>query len=375
LLLAIALSLAAVNAACSKESDCWYNGVCKSGACVCDVGWMGESCTVLNLKPAPMEGAYGYSPNVSSWGGVPILIDGTYHLYVAEMVNHCGLCEWQYNSRVVHATSSSLLGPYKFKDQSLGVWAHNPQITVDKTGSEPVYLLFHLGNGNMRTPKVCNNSATSSHLVMNHKSTMKETIKQRDGIKAPLAGGMTLHTATNPAGPWTAQDTPECNNPAPYVHKNGSILLVCSCWQCAWHAYTAPSWKGPWKDSPFTLVGDGGKGIWEDPFIWLDTRGVYKMLSHAFLGGGTEYAIRVGGFAYSFDGKTWTRSPNPPFDNKITQVNGVVKTEFTRERPKIFFDKDGTTPLALFNGVCDAGHNKELCGNDWTYNWGQPIGA
>jgi hypothetical protein len=55
---------------------------------------------VLDIKPRPtasraVPGVYGFSPNVSSWGGNIVLDDeGTYHLYVSEMVGDCGLKTW-----------------------------------------------------------------------------------------------------------------------------------------------------------------------------------------------------------------------------------------------------------------------------------------
>lgn len=85
----------------------------------------------------------------------------------------------------------------------------------------------------------------------------------RPKSKAPMASGV-LHTATDPNGPWTPQNPSGvllfisiylsyiafpglggCNNPAPYVFANGSIILVCS--QGGNNVYTASSWKGPWK--------------------------------------------------------------------------------------------------------------------------------
>lgn len=55
---------------------------------------------VLDIKRRPtaaatVPGVYGFSPNVSSWGGNVVRDDeGTYHLYVSEMVGGCGLKTW-----------------------------------------------------------------------------------------------------------------------------------------------------------------------------------------------------------------------------------------------------------------------------------------
>jgi len=351
--------------ACSKEEDCWLNGVCSGGSCKCDVGWKGEDCSLLNLTPAPVEGAYGYSPNISSWGGVPVYENGMYHLYVTEIVNHCGLCKWGSNSHVVHAVSNTLLGPYKSVDQALQIWSHNPQIVVDHTGPSPTYLLFHIGGATGGSGVVCASNGSGEVLQQGKKIEVKAG-----------AAGATLHTANSTSGPWTPQAPPglgACDNPAPYVKKNGTILLVCR----NPPAYTAASWKGPWSEVNIKYTGNGGQGSWEDPFIWLDARGNWKMLTHVWQGTGSKYADRVGGFAYSKDGITWVKSPIAPFDNKVVHAGGATTAYTTRERPKLYLDpKDGTTPLALFNGVGGVpGGDKDICGQDWTFTLAQPIGA
>jgi len=312
-----------------------------------------------------MGGDYGYSPNVTAWGGNPVLVDDTYHLLVTEIINHCGLCNWGQNSRVIHATSKSLLGPYTFQNEALAVWSHNPHIVVDHSSGTPVYLLFHIGTADATggfkncTPKI--------------EDTESQSMKSK---KAPLASGV-LHTATNPAGPWTPVNPPGlggCNNPAPYVFPNGSILLFC--WQGGNMIYTTDNWKGPWTGKAITWAGDAGVGTWEDPFIWRDKRGNFKLIAHVYTINSAHYWDRISGFGYSYDGIHWTRKPFQPYTNEITHVGGTVIAYTTRERPKIFFDKDGTTPLALFTGVA-RGTNcfdcKLQCGTDWTFNLAQAI--
>eukprot|EP01120_Amphizonella_sp_Union-15-10_P012506 TRINITY_DN5570_c0_g5_i1.p1 TRINITY_DN5570_c0_g5~~TRINITY_DN5570_c0_g5_i1.p1 ORF type:complete len:391 (+),score=81.17 TRINITY_DN5570_c0_g5_i1:73-1173(+) len=357
-ILFLLLAISGTFQACTRDEECFLNGVCTSGICKCDYGWSGENCSLLNLAPAPNVGAYGYSPNVSSWGGVPIKVGDIYHLYVAEMVDGCGLCTWGSNSRVVHATSDTLEGPYKFTNQALGVWSHNPEIAVDYSKAEPTYLLFHIGTGTGGNPRNCNGKKT--HLDFNKKM-------------APDAGGV-FHTSNSPYGPWEPQ-APEglpsnCNNPSPYVFPNGTIYLVCT-----WETFRASTWKGPWERIPFIFQGDGGRGNWEDPFIWVDSRGNWKLLSHVWISTGKYYAERVAGLAYSKDGINWWRSPTPPFTNVVKHVDGSESFYSTRERPKLFFDpRDRTTPLALFNGVGGVpGGDKDICGKDWTFTLVQPV--
>lgn len=90
---------------------------------------------------ADVQGAYGFSPNISSWGGSPIYADGEYHLYVAEIADGCGLSAWQTNSQCVHATSKTLAGPYQRRDVAVNIWCHGPSVVVDTTSDEPLYVL------------------------------------------------------------------------------------------------------------------------------------------------------------------------------------------------------------------------------------------
>ena len=77
--------IGAVKSACNDDIGCSLNGVCtKSGSCECDQGWYGTECELLDLSPAPPGGAYGYTPNISSWGAHVVYLDGDYHMYVSE---------------------------------------------------------------------------------------------------------------------------------------------------------------------------------------------------------------------------------------------------------------------------------------------------
>jgi len=354
----------AVFGACSRDEDCFLNGVCTNGNCVCDYSWSGATCNVINFHPAPPTTGYGLVPNVTAWGGIPVLVGNTYHLLNTEIVDGCGLCKWGSNSRVIHATSDTLLGPYKYQNQALGIWSHNPHVIADHSSGTPTYLLFHIGNADGGTPVNCPHQGVESGFGL-------------PKSKAPMASGV-LHTATDPSGTWTPQNPSGlggCNNPAPYVFTNGSIILVCA--QDGTNVYTANNWKGPWRGASLQYSGNAGTGIWEDPFIWRDKRGNFKMIAHVYPQPGQmqHYWDRVSGFAYSRDGIHWVRQPWQPYTNVIQHTTGSISYT-TRERPKIFFDKDGVTPLALFTGVA-RGTNcwdcKLQCGVDWTYNLAQGI--
>ena len=98
--LAVAIAIATLGHACTTDEDCSLSGSCTAGKCACNAGWAGQSCALLDRRPAASRaaaGIYGFSPNVTSWGG-NILKDnltGFHHLYVSEIAGpngtSCGL--------------------------------------------------------------------------------------------------------------------------------------------------------------------------------------------------------------------------------------------------------------------------------------------
>lgn len=101
MLLASILAGLAVSALSQDQSKsalaCSLNGVVTNSTnskCLCDTPWKGSACDILDIKPRPVGAlpSYGYSPNVTSWGGNIIANDkGGYDMWVSEMVNDCGL--------------------------------------------------------------------------------------------------------------------------------------------------------------------------------------------------------------------------------------------------------------------------------------------
>eukprot|EP01052_Picozoa_sp_SAG31_P019517 SAG31_NODE_1426_length_8393_cov_3.363275_6_plen_206_part_00 len=106
---------------------CSLNGVLSSQgggtACICDPGWTGNACGVLDLLPASKRrAAYpppGLAAATTAWGGRGIWDEGTrlWHGWFAEMGNHCGMSVWQSNSLCRHATAKTVLGPYQPTDE------------------------------------------------------------------------------------------------------------------------------------------------------------------------------------------------------------------------------------------------------------------
>lgn len=113
---------------CVRDEDCSLNGLCgmSSGACKCDPQWGGADCGELRLLPAP-RGAGLQSPILNYWGGNPFYSHGSYHVFAVEMVNGCQIGDFLTNSQVVHATSTTPLGPYAVNSTWLKAFAHTPR--------------------------------------------------------------------------------------------------------------------------------------------------------------------------------------------------------------------------------------------------------
>jgi len=126
------------------------------------------------------------------------------------------------------------------------------------------------------------------------------------------------------------------------------------------HLTTATNWKDP-STYKFTeadlLFGsslDSGTrrrrkssnpGGLEDMFLWVDKRGNYHAVFHQMYDCDTCTA-----HAYSSDGIKWHYSGTAA-TAETHYTDGTVVTFSHSERPHILFDKDGTTPMALTNGV------------------------
>ena len=162
LLLIQLVSAAAAGASSASDLACSLNGQLVGGKCACDLPWKGNNCAKLDIKPKKKGAlpAYGFAPNVTSWGGNAIQNDaGTFDLWVSEMVGGCGLNSWVSHSRIVHATAPDMDTPFKFADESLPVWAHNAApVRAPKTHAAcpGCYFLFHIGSGETtRPPAAC----------------------------------------------------------------------------------------------------------------------------------------------------------------------------------------------------------------------------
>jgi hypothetical protein len=344
------LGAIAVAQACTNNLDCSLNGVCDNSECVCDAPWTGRSCGVLDRMPAKPGGAYGFSPNVTSWGasilpGEPH--QAKWHMFVAEVPG--GLGGWGQNSMCVHATSDDLTKPFDRVDVVLGAECHGPVAIRDPT--DGAWLLFHQGSG----PAGSNSSSF-------------------------------MHYAPSPAGPWAPTNaTPpgDCGMPTAAFHPNGTLFLVCGNGD---HVVSTPSRHGPFTDGVRLPRGPR----WEDPTLWFDKRKNVHIIFHVF--SVAPFAAgdwsTASGHAFSEDSLVWHNSDVEPFNGTVGFADGTSRTFATRERPQLLFsDAQRTTPSAITSAVssqpvgtmCDScvqgacSQCKVTPGRDWTFTIVQPL--
>jgi len=300
-------------------------------------------------------------------------------MYVAEMMNECPLNTWGQNSRCTHAVSSTPEGPYQFADVSIQNWCHNPAIVVQSfPNGTNLWALFHIGDGTGGGTKNCTAaSADPSDMGDDH---------SRRRLRGSPDAGSNLHIAFNPNGPFLPTNPlPSCNNPAPFLAKNGTWFIVCDGFQL----YSASTIFGPWihvttirSSNGNNLPGNYGEvqplslfnklthslthwenmippyphppckydtNFSEDPFFFIDPRGNWHVLYHVYRTGGAEAhnclpghdGSIVSGHYFSNDGFTWRSSAIEPYGNVIDLSDGTQMLVTTRERPKMIFNAAG----------------------------------
>jgi len=420
----IAKSVAVPRHGCTNALDCSLNGDCLHGLCHCVVPWHGVACETMRFKPATTLQGYGMQPNITSWGGGVLFDGGKYHLYVCVMTNGCPLSAWRENSRIDHAVADDVMGPYVFKDVAVNTWSHNP---APVRLSDGTFALFHIGDGSSipNGGRSCGSGAShgggpeekrvfvisyAENWVVQARERFVDFVDansvdfadwdiktlDREGkaVEGPesiarhqfpisivlirkVRPGSTIHVSHSLDGPWTPllpNTLGNCNNPAPWVHANGTIFIVCrGILKRAEHV------AGPWSMvTAFSHIG-GPASTYEDPYLYVDQRGfhiiyhVYALAERVQCGNAT-----VSAHAFSKDGHAWHVSPVQPFTAQIEVAGSGTVSVSTRERPYFFFDASGQM-THLFSAVCHASQcpSEAPCVNckytHWDYTLAQPF--
>lgn len=316
---------------------------------------------------------------------------------------HCGLGTWGQNSHCILAESDTPAGPYSKAVVLVDSWCHG-----SSPGRDPVtgtWIHNHMGSGTVRggACTVCSAGVTP------HGAKKGPCA---DAGKVDSAAAVVANSST---GPWKA--APGLVNGAncePFFTQKGELYMACP---SGGHS-TAPNCKGEnafltmshAKSVADALAGrfthmpvrtklagtaDNFSSVpticfnWEDQNLWIDKRGNFHTLMHAFRGQPCEYPIcdreanprfcsAAGGHAYSENGQDWYVSPVMPYSPVAVWEDGTNTTFRARERPHLIFDpKQPGVPTHLINGVGDpgCGGNTGCPGADHTFSLVVPLGT
>jgi hypothetical protein len=293
---------------CVSDMDCSLNGECRDGSCSCYAGWKGSSCGWLDFKPLRNASASGFNePNINTWGGsiVKDFLNEKWHMYLSYMELGCTLQQFKPNSKIVHAVSEeSAIGPYVFSDSVTAPWSHNPHVQLIPATDPPLYVIYHIGNGNSTYACNCTDGVQPACNALG---------------KCPpsdCATTATMLASTSPYGPWQEYHGPyivsanpvkplgfRYTNPALHFFQNGSAILAyrrslsswginstasgegiglafCSNWSGPCHDLTphAPALNGHANCKPPDDKDSGGNC--EDAALWQDGNKNWHMFTH-----------------------------------------------------------------------------------------------
>lgn len=266
-----------------------------------------------------------------------VRVGGQWHGFFSEMEGHCGLTAWETNSLIAHAVADTPNGPWRRVGQASGVWSHNPATAAAPDGT---LLLFHIGsgsggearNGSRESSQQCHDGSSPCGTHPSHHcdpgAGSGSLVASQEDARESGGGKLDFFTAQKPEGPWKAfsanvDQNIGGNNPAPWVHPNGTIFIVVNTNQLL----RADKWQGP-----YTVVMHGACGKGEDAFLYTDKQGHFHCLYHRSGAGHFANLSVAGGHAYSLDGYTWHDDETPAYSTKVAYEQGGAKVYGKRER-------------------------------------------
>jgi hypothetical protein len=278
------------------------------------------------LLPAPKNAGFRM-PGYFVWCGSVIKVEGTYHLFASRWPKETKFPNgYRTHSEIVRATAKTPEGPYEFQEVVAsgrgGAWwdgkmCHNPKIVQ----AGDTYVLYYIG------------SAVGSPLR-----------------KVGYAWSKSI------TGPWQRIDEPlplgeDHNNPAPYVHADGRILMAFRDQNLRMSIAVADRFDGTYK----VVASDLFPGIRvEDPDLSF-FNGRYQMVAEDNQGKFTG-AERHGVHFVSDDGIHWRKNdPIKVYTHTLTWTDGTTTKADRRERPELFNAnaacKGNGTPTHLLTAV------------------------
>lgn len=290
---------------------------------------------------APVDGGFLPSPKDAGfrmkgfyvWCGSIIKADGRFHMFASRWPEGTGkgtgvgmLGGYRNHSEIVRAVADNPVGPYEFKEVVVsgrgdkwwdGQMCHNPKIF--RIGD--TYVLYYIG---------C-------------------------AVGGPLRK-IGYAWSKSVAGPWTRIDEclpigEDCNNPAPYVHEDGRILLALRIRGLRIDIAEANAWNGSYRLIARNICPDAQL---EDPDLAFRD-GLYHLIAEDCNGTLTGHS-RFGAHLVSKDGIQWEKNdPVAAYTHTIQWTDGTQTIVNRRERPELFNANAGRKgtgwPTHLVTGV------------------------
>lgn len=320
---------------CRSDEDCSLNGACSSaGTCACDKPWIGASCSRLGLglmaAPAPGTRNNIFPSSNFSWGGAVLNVGGTFHAFITHWADGIGTN----TSKIIkHGTSTNAAGPYSYSPR-FSMPGMSPQVVVWKKPAS------NLGTaGALDAASVAALTARTGDATYNETGGDTATTTQYVMFTAAPPA---LWVASTPAGPFAPLSfkrpsfggTP-CGNAAPTL-VGQSWYAVC---QKTTEVFASTAPEGPWSKfgeiAPWQNVSGLKSQHVEDPFLWVDKRGNWHILNHAYNFSEVDHCASstVSAHTFSRDGKVWQTLGLEPYGHTIAHDDGTSTTYSTLERP------------------------------------------
>jgi hypothetical protein len=259
------------------------------------------------LMPVPLNAGFRMS-GFFVWCGSMLRVGEQFHLFASRWPEATGFPEgYRTHSEIVRATADNPLGPFAFEQVVVsgrggsywdGKMCHNPKIM--QVGDR--FVLYYIG------------SALDSGL-------RKIGYAVADAIE----------------GPWIRLDEPlplgeDANNPAPYLHDDGSVLLAFRDERLKMHIARADRFDGAYSIIARDIAPQGAV---EDPDLFFQD-GRYHLVMEDNVGKLTGHE-RWGAHLVSADGVQWTpHEPVIAYTHTIEWEDGTRTTVTRRERPELF---------------------------------------
>ncbi len=374
---------AAPTSGCAPVCDaftCMGNGQCYDGACVCDSGWKGSSCSVLDLAPVRDASPGWRSDQVGwrpSWGGGAIFENDKWHLIAGvkddltdeapdSFGDNCGVYR-------LESTGSDVGGPYEMREKITNGFRADLKRLSDGT-------LGFMSSG--CTSGACSGTEPGFGFMLVTSDTGSVHGPWTRHLLYQLSNPLFFNQTEWPGGGWLTDSTNsdptrwDCKMADPTFTEltDGRVIVGYRGTPCqlpVWPEYAheiasmlvCESWQGPCVRSGVKIFGDPSNN--EDMYLWSSSRGIH-MLMHSQLDDHNNHKRR-GAYAFSPDGlpHTWVLSSEEAWTTYLAYDNCSVSTITKRQRPSLAFDPVTGAPTHLLTGVSTTADGLTW-GDGWT---------